>query len=135
MAYDPNERFAAGTPNTGALRVVPDSIQPKTFKQGTGTLLPLTPVSFDTAGTGTFIPWAGDGTTTVPTLNVSAFVWPDPVVLISNKEVLGNVIMAGQIHMDDIVLPAGMSLAALKGNLRTIVRPLGFNIQGLDDFR
>jgi len=62
----------------------------------------------------------------------------EAITLDSSNEVLGNVIMAGQIHYDDILAakPATKSTTELIAALKTgEVRKNGFNIQGLASFR
>ena len=66
---------------------------------------------------------------------IKGFVWPDAVVLDSDEEVIGNVLLEGKLHYDDIALPAGEIAANLKGALRDGPRALGLIIQGLDQVR
>lgn len=66
---------------------------------------------------------------------IRGFVWPDEVVLVSGKEVLGQVMLAGKVHYDDIVLPDGEVEADLKTALRDGPRDRGLHIQGLDQVR
>lgn len=63
------------------------------------------------------------------------FVYED-VALAAANEVLGNVILSGEIHIDDIpVVTASYSLAELKAELRTAARPLNFTVHGLENVR
>lgn len=71
---------------------------------------------------------------------IKGFVWPDEVVLSGSGEVLGQVVLAGRIHVDDIPAVAGSySVEELKYDLRgdgaSDVRSLGFIIEGLAQFR
>lgn len=69
------------------------------------------------------------------TNKVKGFIWPDAVVLDSDEEVIGNVLLEGKVHYDDITLPAGETAANLKGALRNGPRTEGLIIQGLDQVR
>lgn len=67
---------------------------------------------------------------------VSGVVWPDPIVLAAGGEVLGQVMTEGEVHYDDLVLPAGQTADNLKANLRNVeTRRLGLVIEGLEDVR
>jgi len=62
---------------------------------------------------------------------IDGFVWPDSIVLDSDEEVLGNVMLAGDVHYGDIVLPSGEATESLKAALRSGPRQKGLNIKGL----
>lgn len=64
---------------------------------------------------------------------VRGFVWPDEVVLDSDEEVLGQVLIEGRVHYGDIVLPAGETESVLKADLQDNARSLGLIIQGLEE--
>jgi len=131
MALNPNELFSSAS--VAALkRVEAKTIQPKTFASGSGTLAALTPVAFNTS-TGFWVVWTNGGANGTGT--IKGFVWPDAVVLDSDEEVLGNVLLEGKIHYADIALPDGETAANLKGALRDGPRSLGIIIQGLDQVR
>lgn len=131
MAFGDNELFTSNT-EVPKLRIFSKSTQPKTFAVGAVTFAPGTPVAFDTA-TATWKVWADAG------INgndlIRGFVWPDPVVLDAADEVLGQVMLAGRIHADDVVLPGGETQnnldAALAGGLR---ERTGIIVEGLVSF-
>lgn len=68
---------------------------------------------------------------------IQGFVWPDAITLSASGEVLGNVVLAGRIHVDDIpsevdgVYGQVELLAALRSG---DVRRQGFIIEGLSQF-
>lgn len=66
---------------------------------------------------------------------VRGFVWPDEIVLDSDEQVLGQVMLAGRVHYDDLVLPAGETESVFKTALRDGPRALGLIIEGLDAVR
>lgn len=67
---------------------------------------------------------------------IKGFVWPDPIVLDPSGEVLGQVVLGGRIHYDDIPLVAGVyDRVELELALRTQARELGYIIEGLSQFR
>lgn len=134
MAYDPNEQFASSTGSTKP-SVANSRIQPKTFASGTDLLAVLTPVAYNTS-TNQWVVWTNGGANGTGTIR--GFVWEDEVQLVSGSEVLGNVLIAGDLNYDDIVLPSGESDANLKTAVRAgspSLRELGINILGLDQIR
>lgn len=128
VAYGTNEQYASSTQGK-RLRVQPTVIQPKTFAAGSGTLAPLTPVAYNTS-TNKWVVWTNGGANGTGT--IKGFVGLDAVVLDAANEVLGNVILGGIIHYEDIVLPSGESAGNLKTALTGTVRQLGFTVQGLE---
>ena len=66
---------------------------------------------------------------------IRGFVWPDAITLVAASEVIGNVLLEGEIHYDDIVLPSGESETVLKAALQSGCRERGLIIQGLASFR
>ncbi len=132
MAYDPNQLFGTYSGLPALKRVIAKTIQPKTFAAGTGTLAKLTPVVYNTS-TNQWTVWANGGANGTGT--IKGFVWPDPITLVSDKEVIGNVLIEGKIHFDDIALPTGQTAANLKTACRSGPRDLGLFIQGLDQVR
>lgn len=131
MAYNPNELFSSAS-KADTLRVFPRAIQPKTFAAGSGTLAKLCPVAFNTS-TNQWVVWTNGGANGTGT--ISGFVWPDAVVLDSDEEVIGNVLMQGRVHYADIPVPTGETADNLKTALRSGPRGLGLIIEGLDQVR
>lgn len=91
MAYTTNEQESSASGLGSALRVIPKTIRPVTFKQGTGILPVLTPVAFNTSDE-MWVPWtlginqitsltmdegviAGDFTLTVSSQTTSAIAF------------------------------------------------------------
>lgn len=128
VAYGTNEQVSSASV-AAKLRYEATSIQPKTFAAGSGTLAPLTPVAYNTS-TNFWVPFANGGANGTGT--IKGFVGPDPIVLAASNEVLGNVIMGGTIHLADIPIIAGYTLAQLKTALTGTVRALGYKIQGME---
>lgn len=66
---------------------------------------------------------------------IAGFLWPDDVTLDAGGQVIGNVMMSGLIHIDDIPIVSGYTLTQLQEALRNGgVRQKGFTIQGLVGF-
>ena len=67
---------------------------------------------------------------------ISAFVWSDSIVLDDstdgNEDVMGQVVMAGRIHYDDIVLPSGETQSVLDAAIKSGPREKGLLIYGLE---
>lgn len=134
MVYDPNELFSETPGTVSNLRVIPQVVQPKTFASGTALLPELTPLAFNTS-LNQWVPWDADGPN--ETDSIRGFVWPDEVQLVDGKEVLGQVLMLGRLHVDDVDLsqtPGPETIADLKTELRNNVRDRGLIIEGLDQF-
>lgn len=67
---------------------------------------------------------------------LAGFLWPDELQLLASNESLGQVMLKGRIHFDDIPVSAGnYTEAQLKASLRSDARKLGYIIEGLADFR
>lgn len=132
MAYASRKLLNQDGPFPQQLRAQATTIQPKTFGTGTGTLERLTPVAFNTS-TNKWAVWThggGNGTGTI-----SGFVWPDAVTLDATGDVIGQVMLAGRVHYDDIALPYGEIADNLKAALRSGPRALGIFVEGLDQVR
>lgn len=70
----------------------------------------------------------------VNTTGVKGFMFED-LTLAAGNESVANVMLAGMVHINDIVLPAGETLNVLKAALRVDCRPLGLDIDGLNQVR
>lgn len=66
---------------------------------------------------------------------VDGLVWPDAIVLDSSDDILGQTMLAGRVHVDDIPITSGRTLGSLKAALREgRARDAGFVVEGLDAF-
>lgn len=132
MAQNANQLFSSANGKGSGLRCFPTSVQPKSFAAGATALAPLTPVAFNTS-TGFWVPYASGGANGTGT--ISGFVWPDAAPRHATDETTANVALGGRIHLDDIPIISGYTLAQLKASLITDARTRGFIIEGLADFR
>lgn len=130
MAYANNELFV-GTTRNDFPRVKATYVAPKTFAPvgGKPSYACLTPVSFNTA-TKKWVVWTNGGANGTGT--IKGFVYVDGVDLDDTDDVIGNVMLAGEIHRDDVVLPTGelqanLDAALIASNLRAV----GIQVQGL----
>ena len=136
MAYDANEQVASST-RAANLRMFPfgnDSVKPKTFAAGTALLKQGAPVAFNTSTTH-WEEWDGNGLNNTDI--IEGFLYED-VQLVAGSEVLGQVMLQGSIHFDDIVLPSGeVDDVLLKAACRvgSSLREKGITIAGLDQVR
>jgi hypothetical protein len=106
MALVPKELLENGTDAfVGQLRFIPREVLNRTFTAGTGTIERGEPVAHD--GTN-FIPFAYvDGNQTEGTAEVIVgFAWPEAITLAAGGEVVGGVMMAGEVDYKDVQLPA-----------------------------
>ena len=138
MAYNPNELYSDADVSPSP-RIAAKRIGPKTFASGSGTLAKGTPVARSSATT-FWVPWTNAGGNQTGTIR--GFVWPDDVVLDSDEEVLGQVMLEGDLHYDDIPVPTGETAANMATALKVSpgvadglpsCRELGLHIQGLPD--
>ena len=130
MAFGPNELFTSNTV-AAKLRIFSTSTQPKTFAVGAVTLALGTPVAFDIVSK-TWKLWANAGANEVNIIR--GFIWPDAVKLDAADEVLGNVILRGRVHRDDVVLPGGETQPNLDAAMSAGLRERGIIMEGLEDF-
>lgn len=133
MALKKTELFNS-TSRAATLRFVPanDAIQPKEFATGSTTLVPGLPVARNSS-TGKWVVWANAGAN--ETNIIRGFIWPDDVVLDASDEVLGNLMLGGTLHRDDVVIPGGETQGNLDIALASGLRERGFIVQGLETFR
>lgn len=132
MAQNINEQVSSAAGPAAMLRYLAKTIQPKNFTANIGTLAPLTPVAFNTS-TGFWTKFADSGANGTGT--IGGFVGPDGLVSHATENVLGNVILAGDIHLDDIPIISGYTLAQLKtAIIASLLRSKGFRIQGMPNF-
>lgn len=136
MAYATNEQFSSENGPGSGLRVIADEnggIQVKSLAAGSGTLAPLTALAFNTS-TNSWQVFDADGSN--GTDEIKGFLWPDEVTLDGSDEVMAQVLMAGQVHYDDIPLVSGSyNQSELAAALKSAARPLGLRIQGLAEVR
>lgn len=71
----------------------------------------------------------------VSTTGIRGFLFPNSVKLHATDNTLSTLMLAGDMHFDDIAVPTGETSNNLKIALREGVRQYGFDIQGLDNFR
>lgn len=130
MAYTANEQVTSVT-GSRTPRVLPKLVQAKTLASGSGTIAPLSPMAFNTS-TGKWVPWATGGANGTGT--ISALMGLESATLDGSNDILANLIMAGEVHFDDIPVVGG-TLAQLKTAVISDLRSRGFYIQGLADWR
>ena len=133
MALGDNELFSSNT-EAAKLRVFPEgATQPKTFAVGAVTIAPGTPVAYDTVAE-TWQVFEEGGANEIDIIR--GFVWPDPIVLDAADEVLGQVMLRGRIHRDDVQLPAGELQADVDAAMQAPLRAnTGIIVEGLEKFR
>jgi hypothetical protein len=129
MATQKTELFDSYDGLPPSLRVEPRTIQPRIFGTGSGTLAKLTAVAMVTA-TGKWVPW--DQSAATGAQIIRGFVWPDAVVLDGSDDVIGNILLEGKVHYDDLVNPdAGATTTAQwKAALREI-HTFGLMVEGI----
>ena len=131
MALEPRELFTSNT--KGALpRIEPSRAHPRTFAQaGAVKTLPVGTALGRVTATGEyteFDPAGADGSE-----KIRGFVASVEVEVSDTGEVVGTVMLEGQIHRDDIIadLATGAQLETELRSLSPSMRERGFDIVGL----
>lgn len=65
---------------------------------------------------------------------IQGFVWPDNVMVEVAEDTIGNVMLAGRIHVDDIAVDASRNLGSIKASMRLFGRRSPYTIEGLERF-
>lgn len=132
MAYDSNEQFVEND-GKGSSPRAQGLLKAATLAGGTGEIAALTPMAFNTS-TEHWVVWDADGSN--GTNSIKAFMGPDGHTLVSGAETIAQLYFDGVIHRDDIpIVAANYNQSQLDAALASTVRSLGFNIQGIADFR
>ena len=134
MALTDNELFSSAD-GTARTRTVAQRIAPKEFSAGSGTLAVNALVSFDTSAN-KWVPWDADGANGHAV--AKGIVFPDPIVLVAADEVIGQVLIEGIVHIDDLYdsNPDGNATDAdVATEVRSNFRDLGIHVQGLTQVR
>lgn len=131
MALATNELFSSSPGNSGN-RIQAERVAPKVFAAGSGTLAVGAPVSFNTSS-GFWAPWTQAGSNGENVLK--GIVFPDPIVLNAGGEVIGQVMLRGVIHADDVKAATTEADADVEAELREEARLLGIDVQGLTEVR
>jgi hypothetical protein len=134
MTLNSNELYASASKDPFP-RIQPVHQYPKKFGPVASApeLAVGTPVAFDTSNK-RWVVWSNGGTVAGAD-TILGFVYPLPVQLHATEEVLGIVMMAGEIHYDDIQLPAGETEADLKTAIRANLAARGLYVVGLTEVR
>lgn len=133
MAQNANELVdTSGVYPQQGWRVVPTSVQPKPFAAGATALARFTAVARNTA-TGLWVPAVQGGAN--GTGQIDGFVDQNGAPRHAADETQANVILGGEIHLDEIPFAVFGTLAQLKTALTASgIRQKGFTIKGWSDF-
>ena len=124
MALGTNELFSSATQDPFP-RIKPVHVFSKTISAITGgpELGVGFPLAFNTS-TNKWVPWTTGGVNGTGTIR--AFVYPDAIQSDATDDVLGQIMIAGDIHHDDVLVPSGET----QNNL-TIALKAGLSERGL----
>ena len=130
MALHSKELFASASVNPFP-RAKPTMVLTKKFAAlaGAPTLAVLTPVGVVTA-TGLWGPW-NNANTPAGTGTIRGFVYPTALTLHATNEVIGTVMVAGEIHHDDVPLYSSETQPNLTAALKLDLGKAGIYVQGI----
>ena len=131
MATNKPELFSSSAGVGSGLRAVATSQQPKLFKTGSGTLAKLTAVALNTS-TLQWVPWDVLGTNGMNTIR--GFVWSDEITLHGTDEVIGQVMLGGKVHFDDLPANLGGAGAPTAAQVNAALRAVhtyGLIVEGI----
>ena len=131
--YKTNELYASASVDPFP-RIVPEHAYPKTIGAAVGApeLAVGTPMGFDSAAE-EWIVWSASGSSGSDA--IKGFIYQRAVQTDATQQVQGIIMVAGEIHAEDVVLPSGESQANLDAALKSGPRALGLFITGLVDVR
>lgn len=127
MAVVPTELFDGPITVGAQKRICATWTQAKTFAAGSGTIAKGTPLGVVSASKD-WGEWDADSGAGLATFR--GIAWPNDIVLDAGGEVIGNVMLAGKAHIDDMVLPGNETLTTLKAALITAARDVNIQIEG-----
>lgn len=133
MAQNPNDLVVTtGEYPAQIYRVVPKSVRVMALAAGATAIARFTAMAKNTA-TGLWVPAVQAGANGTGT--ISAFMDQNGAPRHATDETQANLIMEGEIHIDEIPFEAYGTLAELKAALTASgIRQKGFNIVGWPDF-
>lgn len=131
MALADNELFSSA-PGNQRSRTTAHRIAVKEFAAGSGTLEPNAPVAYNTVS-GKWAPWTQAGANGEDLLK--GLVWPDAIELDAGGEVLGQVLLEGIVHADDVKAATSEADIDVENELKEEARLLGIHVQGLQGVR
>ncbi len=133
MAYAENELYDSSSKDPFP-RIAPTRVLPCTFGADATapTLAVGTPVAFDEDNL-VWKPWSAAGTGNVD--EIRGFVYPDAIALDAAGEVLGQVMVKGDIHFDDIAIPDGESVSDLRDAVRSQCLSRDLVVRGVSQVR
>lgn len=128
MAFGANELYTTGTGSGSSPRAWATAVGQKALAAGSGTIARLTPMALNTS-THFWTPFQSGGLNGVGT--IGGFLWPNDAVLDAANQTLGVIMLRGEIHIDDIPIIAGYTLAQLKTAINaSSLRQKGILIRG-----
>jgi hypothetical protein len=134
MALNANELYASSSkdpfPRIKSVHQYPKKI---TAIAAASLLAVGTPMAYD-SDNDQWVVWSNGGTVTGAD-TIRGFLYPIPVQTHASDQVLGMVMVAGEIHYDDIVLPSGETAADLKTAIRANLAARGLYVTGLTQVR
>lgn len=117
-------------------RIKPDEggVQPKTLAAvgAAPTYEVGTPLAYNTS-TEKWVVWTHGGPNGTGT--IKGILYPNEAEIDDTDDVIAQVMLQGEIHWDDVVVPSGETEANLKTALRSGPRDIGIRVVGLDKVR
>ena len=134
MALVTNELFSSAAGVGSQKRIGPRVIKVKEFaiEAASPTIPKGALVSYEAGAVNGWGPYVEAGANGAELMK--GIAWPDDIVLSATGEVLGQVMLRGRVHRDDIELNGELQ-ADVDAQLQTLARDLGIDVEGLTEVR
>ncbi len=134
MALQLNELFSSAAGKGSQKRIAPEVNKSKEFAIDAGA--PLIEagalVAYEAGAVNGWVEFDAAGANGQEIM--AGVAWPDDIQTSATNEVLGQVLLAGRVHRDDIELN-GQTQGNVDTQLQTIARTLNIHVDGLTDVR
>jgi len=134
MALKIRELFEQLAGEGSQKRIAPENNMPKEFATNAGSaLIPAGAlVAYEVGAVNGWVPFEAGGADGAEIM--AGICWPDAIQLDDVGESIGQVMLTGRVHRDDIELNGELQ-ADIDAQLRTVARTLNIHVDGLTDVR
>ena len=132
MAQNANEQFSQTAGPGSGLRIFPALTRACSLAAGATALAVGTPMAYNTS-TNLWVVFASGGANGTGT--IGGFVYPNPAPRHATDETTAVLMLKGKIHISDIPILAGYTLAQLKTEMQSVAFRKGLEVEGLESVR